>query len=97
MERLGVNIQVINPDKITHIDQISASGIGSLSVGYKTANCTISGSSANYSYSVKNSTSITNYVSYLVSKGVTFSATVTSNTQYKWGSVNYRVVCGDRA
>lgn len=82
-------------DKITHVDQVSASGIGSLSVGYHTGNAEISGSEVNFSYSAKKTTSITNQVSYLIQKGLTFSATVTCNTQYRWGNTNYRIVCGD--
>lgn len=82
-------------NKIVHTDSISASGIGSVSVGYHTGNATVSGSRVNYSYSAKNTKSITNKVSYTISKGVTFSATVTAATKYTWGSTNYRIICGD--
>lgn len=82
-------------DTITHVDTVSASGIGSISVGYKAANCSISGSKASFTYTSKNSNCINNYASYTASKGFTFSVTVSCSTSYVFGSTNYRVVPGD--
>ncbi len=82
-------------DTITHVDTVSVSGIGGISVGCKDANCSISGSKAYYTYPKDNTKDIVNHVTYTASKGVTFSATVTCSTSYAFGSTNYRVVPGD--
>ncbi|MGN0374436.1 MAG: hypothetical protein ACI4EN_02970 [Butyrivibrio sp.] len=84
------------PDTIKHYDQATIIGIGSVAVSSGGPNVSISGSTVRFEYTTKKMAHIENNVSYLLEKELyTYSVSVTCSTEYQWGNINYRVVCGD--
>lgn len=90
----GMYYGTVKPSEIQHIDYLSATGIGSATFS-KSPGCTISGRNASYSYKTTKGKSITCYPTYTIKKGLTFTATISAATRYRWGAVNYRVETGD--
>lgn len=83
------------PSKITHSDILSATGIGSISFSTSGGSIAISGSTATVKYTTSGSKSITCRPTYIMSKGLTFTASMYTSTQYKFGSTYITVTSYD--